>query len=105
MLWDYCEEIRSTNPELTLKMLCDSRIKHYIKFQRLYVCLDAWKKGFMSDCRPVIGFDGCLVKGHQKSQLLTTVGTDPDNGIYPLAWAVVKAENQDTKYGEYDMDL
>ena len=33
------------------------------QFQRLYVCLDACKKGFVA-CRPFIGVDACHLKGH-----------------------------------------
>lgn len=32
-------------------------------FQRLYVCLEACKNGFKRGCRPIIGVDGCHLKG------------------------------------------
>ena len=32
-------------------------------FQRMYICLDACKKGFMAGCRKVLGLDGCFFKG------------------------------------------
>ena len=48
--------------------------------------------GFKAGCRPVIGLDGCHIKGHHSGQLLTTVGIDPNNGMFPVAFAVVESE-------------
>ncbi|CAA7024765.1 unnamed protein product [Microthlaspi erraticum] len=50
-----------------------------------------WK----SSCRPIIGLDGTFFKGIVKGCLLTAVGHDPNNQIYPIAWAVVQAETGD----------
>ncbi|CAL2254183.1 unnamed protein product [Prunus armeniaca] len=43
-------------------------------------------------CRPVIGFDACHIKGHHPGQLLSVVGVDPNNGMYPIAYAVAEVE-------------
>ena len=64
------------------------------QFQRLYVCLDACKKGFVA-CRPFIGVDACHLKGHYGEQLITAVATDPNDQLFPLAFAVVEAETKD----------
>jgi hypothetical protein len=39
-----------------------------------------------------LGFDGTFMKGAFPGQILTVVGLDSNNGIYPLAYAVVEAE-------------
>ncbi|KAK9992955.1 hypothetical protein SO802_022658 [Lithocarpus litseifolius] len=65
------------------------------QFQRLYVCLDACKKGFVA-CRPFIGVDACHLKGHYGGQLMTAVATDPNDQLFPLAFAVVEAETKDS---------
>lgn len=92
-LWDYCEALRSTNPGSTIKMMCDSQQEgQNAQFQRLYVCMDACKKGFKAGCRRIIGLDGCFVKGPHRGQLLAAVGIDPNNAIYPIAFAVVESE-------------
>ena len=65
------------------------------KFERLYVCLDACKRGFLAACRPFIGVDGCHLKDEYPRQILTAVGKDGNNGVNPIAFAVVEAE---TKY-------
>ncbi|KAH7839403.1 hypothetical protein Vadar_003713 [Vaccinium darrowii] len=64
-------------------------------FKRLYICFDACKKGFAA-CRPVIGIDGCHLKGLYGGILLAAVGRDPNEEYFPLAFAVVEAENKDS---------
>ncbi|KAI5355169.1 hypothetical protein L3X38_008064 [Prunus dulcis] len=63
---------------------------------RVYVCFGALKKGFVEGCRPVVGFDGCHVKGSHPGQILSAVGIDGNNGMYPIAFAVVEVENTET---------
>ena len=36
------------------------------------------------------------MKGPFPGQILTTVGVDSNNGIYPLAYAIVETENTDS---------
>ena len=38
-------------------------------------------------CRPVVEVDGCVLKRSYGGQLLTAVGVDPNNGMWPVAWA------------------
>ncbi|KAL2471215.1 Uncharacterized protein Adt_39351 [Abeliophyllum distichum] len=63
------------------------------EFRRMYICLGALKKGFRSGCRRVIGLDGCFLKGENGGHMLTAVGIDANNRMYPLAYAVVESEN------------
>ena len=63
-------------------------------FQRLYVYLDASKKGFVA-CRPFIGVDACHLKGHYGGQLITAVATYLNDQLFSLAFAVVEAETKD----------
>ncbi|PRQ55220.1 putative MULE transposase domain-containing protein [Rosa chinensis] len=53
------------------------------------------KKGWTEGCRPIIGVDGCHLKTMHKGQLLTAVGIDGNNGMYPIAWAVVEKETRE----------
>lgn len=62
----------------------------------MYVCLGLLKEGIMDGCRPFIGLDGCHLKGPLGGILLTAVGTDPNDGMYPLAWAQLEVENNDS---------
>ncbi|GJZ77495.1 mutator type transposase [Tanacetum coccineum] len=40
--------------------------------------------------------DGCFMSEPYPGQILTAVGVDPNNGTYPLAYAVVEAETKDS---------
>ena len=62
------------------------------KFMRLYCCLGPLKKGFKGNYRPIIGLDSCYLKGIYRGQLLTAIAADPNNGWWPIAWAVVERE-------------
>ncbi|CAL8081845.1 unnamed protein product [Prunus armeniaca] len=52
------------------------------------------KKWFLEGCRSVIGVDGCHLTGPYTGQVLTAVGVDGNNGMFPIAYAVVEAENK-----------
>nr|KAJ0185776.1 hypothetical protein LSAT_V11C900500200 [Lactuca sativa] len=43
----------------------------------------------------VIGLDGSFLKGQVKGEILTAIGGDADNHVYPIACAVVNVENKD----------
>nr|KAJ0217663.1 hypothetical protein LSAT_V11C300103380 [Lactuca sativa] len=63
-------------------------------FNRIYVCLGALKLGFKAGLRDFLGFDGAFMKAPYPGQVLTVVGLDSNNGIYLLAYAIVKVENK-----------
>nr|GEZ14965.1 splicing factor [Tanacetum cinerariifolium] len=46
--------------------------------------------GWLDGCKRIIGLDGCFLKHTCRGELLTTMGRDANNQIYPIAWAVVK---------------
>jgi len=58
----------------------------------MFVCLDACKQGFKAGCRPLIGLDGCFLKGYYGGKLLSAVGQDGNNQIYVIAYAIVDVE-------------
>ncbi|VVA41777.1 PREDICTED: LOC109756472 isoform, partial [Prunus dulcis] len=60
----FVRKLRKTNPGTTTKVQL---------FQRLYVCLGAYKVGFIAGCRPIIGLDGCFLKGVYGGQFLVAV--------------------------------
>ena len=36
-------------------------------FKRIYICLDACKKGWVASCRPIIVLDACHTKSFHKA--------------------------------------
>ena len=65
-------------------------------FERLYICLEGCKKGFLAGCRSFIGLDVCHLKNKLGGQLITTVCRDPNEEYFPLAYAVIEAETKDS---------
>jgi hypothetical protein len=96
-LWDYLEMIRRTNAGSCVMMKIERSLPDIPgKFQMLYFSLAAMKKGFLAGCRPIIGLDGCFLKGPHKGQLLVSISRDANNQMYPVAFAVVEAEIKDS---------
>ncbi|XP_071918849.1 uncharacterized protein [Coffea arabica] len=65
-------------------------------FQRLYMCFAGVKQGFLAACRHVFGLDGTFLKGLAGGVLLTAVGVDANNGMYPIAYAATEGETKDS---------
>nr|GFA73262.1 hypothetical protein [Tanacetum cinerariifolium] len=66
------------------------------QFKRVYVYLGLLKDGFKAGKRDLLGLDGCFLSGTYPRWILTAVGVDPNNGIYPLAYAIVESANKDS---------
>ena len=75
-------------------MLDRDTVDGLIRLMRLYICFDSLARGFFEGCRKVIGLDGCFLKTETKGQLLSGVGKDGNNQMFPIAWGVVEGENQ-----------
>ena len=90
LLWNYCVVVRFYNLDSTMKLQVDEH-----KFQRLYACLDAAKKG-LKYCRPMIHLDGYFLKAGYGGQLLVAVARDGNDNIFPVAYAAVEAETKDS---------
>ncbi|KAK8671545.1 hypothetical protein V6N13_038139 [Hibiscus sabdariffa] len=96
-LFDYVFALRSVDPNGTFELMVERPTEvEKPKFKRLYVCFSALKEGFKRFCRLVISLDGCYLKGSFKGEILSVVGRDGNNQIFPIAWALVEVENKDT---------
>ncbi|XP_071727000.1 uncharacterized protein [Rutidosis leptorrhynchoides] len=91
----YGQELIRCNPGTTVKIqtqLCESSDTENL-FQRIYICLGPLKQGFKACGRDLLGVDGAFMKQPATGHLLTAVGLDSNNGILPVAYAVVEQEN------------
>ncbi|KAM7469895.1 hypothetical protein LguiA_008078 [Lonicera macranthoides] len=64
-----------------------AKLGHFLK---MYVCLDALKKGLVAWCRPIIGIHGCFLKDFCKKELLAAAGRDGNNHICPIVEMDIK---------------
>ena len=68
------------------------------KFKRMYVRYNVQKIGFLGvgGCRPLVGLDGCHLKGKFGGHILLTTVRDENDNIFLVALDVVEQENKDS---------
>ncbi|KAL8518830.1 hypothetical protein ACS0TY_009979 [Phlomoides rotata] len=88
-LYRYSEVIHRTNPGSIVELDVQNEIKH---FERICVAFNACIQDFKS-CRPMLFIDGTFMKGRVKGILLSVTAKNGDNGLFPVAFAIVSADN------------
>lgn len=91
MLRSFAAEILITNPGSTCIVSM-----HELKFQGIYICLDAYKRGYLTGCRQLLGLDGHSLKGTFGGQTLVVVALDANDCIYLVVYAIVESKNATT---------
>ncbi|GJX45542.1 hypothetical protein Tco_0262218 [Tanacetum coccineum] len=97
LLREYAQELINQNPGTTvwINVQQEPNPESLTRtFRRVYVCLGALKQVFRACGREILGLHGCFMSGPWPSQILTAVGVDANNGIYPVAYAIVEAESK-----------
>lgn len=88
----YCESIEEANPgSLSTLLIGDEN-----KFQRLFLSFHATIQGFKNGCRPLIFLDAVSLKSKYHEMLLTATAIDGNDGTFPVAFAIVDVENDDS---------
>nr|GEV08016.1 60S ribosomal protein L34 [Tanacetum cinerariifolium] len=87
-LWDYKKQLLDMNPGLSVHLHVDEKDDGKIYFKRIYIYFMLMIEGWSAGCRKVIGFDGCFLKGTCRGELLTAMGRDGNNQMFPIAWVV-----------------
>ncbi|GJS17730.1 hypothetical protein Tco_0412202 [Tanacetum coccineum] len=94
-LCDYRQALLNSNPGSTCRLYVEETGCGKSYFKRFYICFKGMKDGWLEGCRRVIGLDGCFLKHTCRGELLTAMGRDANNQMYPIAWAVVRVENSE----------
>ncbi|XP_015570578.1 uncharacterized protein LOC107260768 isoform X1 [Ricinus communis] len=87
----FCEKITETNPG----SYATFTTKEDSSFQRLFVSFHASLYGFLQGCRPLLFLDGIPLKSKYQGTLLAATAADGNDGVFPVAFAVVDAETDD----------
>ncbi|KAL2904204.1 Phosphoenolpyruvate carboxylase [Bienertia sinuspersici] len=89
----YIKALKAASPGTVLDLVTVPNETSDTVFQRLFTCYEGLKNGWVQGCRRVICVDGCFIKTFLGGQLLSEVGRDGNEQMYPIAWAVVEGEN------------
>ena len=96
-LGSYIEALKHINPQSLVKLVADpTRVDNANVFQRLHVCFEGLKHGWLEGYRKVICIDACFLKTFLGGQLLSAIGRDHNDQMYPISWAVVEGENNES---------
>ncbi|KAI0520548.1 hypothetical protein KFK09_008024 [Dendrobium nobile] len=87
----FMEAIRLTQPGTVsnIEMVGGSRFKAL--FWAFGPSISGWQH-----CRPVLSLDGTFLLGKYRGTLLVAVGIDANGGLFPLAFAVVESESNES---------
>ncbi|KAL5538065.1 hypothetical protein UlMin_042275 [Ulmus minor] len=87
----FCEKIKETNPG----SVATFTTKDDSSFHGLFVSFHAVIVGFQQGCRPLIFLDTTPLNSKYQGVLLSATSLDAEEGIFPIAFAVVDAETED----------
>ncbi|GLT91403.1 hypothetical protein SLE2022_092940 [Rubroshorea leprosula] len=87
----FCEKIKETNPG----SIATFSTKDDTSFHRLFVSFHASISGFQQGCRPLLFLDSVAVNSKYQGNLLSATAADAEDDIFPVAFGVVDAENED----------
>lgn len=65
-------------------------------FQRLFNYFEGIVQGWKDGCRRIICVDAAFLKTILGGQIMSAVGRDPNEQMFPLAWAAIEGENNNS---------
>ena len=86
----YCEDIVRTNPGSTAFV----DVTENNKFRRMFLCFGTAAQGF-AHCLPILSLDGTHLKSKYLGILLAATAVDALGSLFPVAHAVIDAENDE----------
>lgn len=93
----YLEELKRSNASSTFELVTNLTIsRNPPVFKGFFVCFEGLRLGLLGGCRPFICLDGCFLKTFLGGMLLAAVGRYGNDQMFPLDWAVVEGETNDS---------
>ncbi|KAF6172204.1 hypothetical protein GIB67_024826 [Kingdonia uniflora] len=86
-------EIQKSNP---VSFATCSREDDNLKFTDMCISFKVTLDGFTKGCRPILGLDGCFLKGKYGGQCLSMISLDANNGLFPITVFICRSECQAT---------
>ena len=87
----FCEKLMEANPG----SLALYTTKEDSSFHRLFVSFHASFYGFQQGCRPLFFLDSIPLKSKYQGNMLAATAADADDGVFPVAFAIVDTESDD----------
>ncbi|XP_058200756.1 uncharacterized protein LOC131315614 isoform X2 [Rhododendron vialii] len=87
----FCERIMETNPG----SIATFATKEDSSFHRLFISFCASMSGFQQGCRPLLFLDSTPLYSKYQGTLLAATAADGNDGVFPVAFAVVDEETDD----------
>ncbi|XP_057485975.1 uncharacterized protein LOC130772270 isoform X2 [Actinidia eriantha] len=87
----FCERIMETNPG----SIATFSTKEDSSFHRLFISFHASISGFQQGCRPLLFLDSTQLYSKYQGTLLAATAADGDDGVFPVAFAVVDSETNE----------
>ena len=86
----YSASLEETNPNSITRL----DVMAEDQFQCVFICYGACAVSF-AHCRPLLGLDGTHIKTRYQGIILAATGIDALGQLFPLAYAVIDAENKE----------
>ena len=83
------KQILTKNPRNIMQWFRCPYDKKFVSFK---ASLDEWLNG----CRPLLGLDGCFLKGKYSGIILSVIGLDGNNGLFLIAIFIATDEHLDS---------
>ncbi|XP_028075710.1 uncharacterized protein LOC114277948 [Camellia sinensis] len=85
----YSDAVMENNPHSYINLDFDQQTGRFVRY---FIAFRACIDGF-NGCRPLLFLDGTFLKGRFKGTLLAATAKDGNQGLFPLAFAIVDSEN------------
>ena len=94
----YCEVIKCINPNSPTNYAWNppEHVDRPLTFVSILISFKCALDGVLASCRSLVRVDGAHLKDNYGGVLLSGVALDANNLIFPVVWAVVSGEDEES---------